>query len=116
MANEQKIINDLLGEEVTQRMLQELGIHNSAKEQQEKLLVMLGENLLQRIMLELLTALPESARDEFESYVGSGDFEGMRKFVDKHVQNADELMQRIALNEYETIKTKIHMLEQGAQP
>ena len=110
---EQQLIEKILTDDFTRGMLKELGVHNSSHEAQEEILAKLSANIVERVMLEILTALPESARPEFESYVGGGDVHGFRTFLEKHFDDFDAFAQGEINKEYERTKTKIHMIAQG---
>ena len=114
-AQQKKMIGELLGDTFTQEVLQELGVQNSSREAQEEVLAKVGQTILERVMLEILTVLPESDRDMFESYVGSGDLAGMRSFLEPRIPNLDEFVLNYANIAFESIKTRIHQLAQGVE-
>lgn len=110
---EQKMITEILGEDFTKKMLEEMELHHSAPDVQAELLTKLGQNIIERVMLELLTAVPENARDEFQSHVGSGDVAGFRAFLEQHIVDLDDLILHHANREFEQTKTRIQMMKQG---
>ena len=75
MKNDQKVINEILGEDFMQQAVAELGLKDVPKDIQGDLLSKIGENILKRVTLELLTAVPEPERDTFVQMIGSGEGE-----------------------------------------
>ena len=110
---QKKLIDEILGDDFTKQMLRELGVENSSHAVQEEILAKLTTNVVERVMLEILTALPESERPEFESLVGSGDTQRFREFLEKNIEDVDGFIQSEVTKEYERTKTRIHMIEQG---
>jgi hypothetical protein len=110
---EKKLIKEILGDDFTKRMLQELGVQDSTLAVREELLGKLSENIHHRVMLELLAAVPGSARDEFQKYIGTGNPEGFRAFLEEYVPNLDTFIVEEANKEYERTKTNIRKMEQG---
>ena len=106
MNDDKKMLEELLGDDITQKVLEELGIRNSSPEMQAELLAGLMSTILKRIALEVLTVLPKSEHAEFERYIGSGDGPGMQSFLRKHIPDADEFVARYASNEFDAIKSK----------
>ena len=111
--DEKKIVEDMLGDEFVQKMLPELGIQNSSREAQEEVLARIGQTVLEKVALEILSVLPESVRDEFATYVGKGDVAGMRIFLQPYIPDPDSFILKHAQNSYESVKTRIHQLAQG---
>ena len=112
---EQQFIDELLGDSFVQQVLHELNLQDAPKDVQEKILAALGVNIFKRVMLEILTVLPESARDEFEKFVGNGDMRGMRAFLEQQIPNVEHFVQQHAMNEYEATKTRTQMIRQGVE-
>lgn len=112
---EQKVIEELLGDEYTKTVLQELGIQNSAPAVQTELLGHLGSNIMKRLALEILTVLPKSEHAQFERLMGSNDTTAMRALVEAHVPDFDAFIAHHANMEYEATKTQIHQLQQGVE-
>jgi hypothetical protein len=110
---DQKMIQEILGEDFTKKMLEEMELQHSSPEVQAELLAKLGQNIIERVMLELLSAVPEEVRGEFESHVGSGDVASFRAFLEKYISDLDEFITHHANREFEQTKTRIQMLKQG---
>ena len=108
-------IHELLGDSFVQQVVKEFKLDTLSADVQAELLAQLGENIYRRVMLEVLTALPEEARDEFETFVGSGDVVGMRAFLDKNIDGVDELIRHHATKEYESTKTGMLKKLQGVE-
>ncbi|HWO07265.1 MAG TPA: hypothetical protein VNM40_01620 [Candidatus Paceibacterota bacterium] len=111
--NEQKFIRELLGDEFAQTVIRECGLEDDPPEAQVQFITLLGENIIQRISLEILKALPESEIPKFESFIGSGDMDGLRTFLLPHVPDLDRFIQHEAMKEYEATKTRMHEIIQG---
>lgn len=110
---QQKIIDEILGDEFAQQALRELGAEQLPREAQERVLALTGENILKRVTLELLIALPESERDEFEELVGAGDAVRLHKFLETHIPDVDKFIFHHATTEYEATKTQIMTEREG---
>jgi hypothetical protein len=115
MANDNKFIQQALGEDFMQTALAELGLQNSTPENQATIIAFLGENILKRVTLEILSVLPEDARDEFTSLVGSDDAQALYAFVGKHIEDLEGFVREYATQEYEATKTTIHTLREKAE-
>lgn len=113
MTNDTNVISELLGEDVTQNAIAELGMQNTSKDVQEPLLAMIGQGIIERVTLELLTALPPEERDRFEQLVGSGSGVEMRELLEKHIPDVEQFVMRHAEREYEALKTSIVMAREG---
>ena len=113
MSNDKRLIEEILGGDFAKKMLEEMELQHSTPEVQSEMLAKLGQNIIERVMLELLTAVPEPARAEFESHVGSGDVAAFRAFLEQHINDLDEFILHHANREFEQTKTRIQMLKQG---
>lgn len=113
MTTDTNVISELLGEEITQNAITELGMQNASKEVQAPLLAMIGQGIVERVTLELLTALPSSERDRFEQLVGSGNGAQMREFLERHIPDLEQFVMQHAEREYEALKTSIVMAREG---
>lgn len=112
-ATDKRLVEEILGDDFTKKMLEEMELQHSSPAVQEELLAKLGQNIIERVILELLTAVPESARVEFESHVGSGDVAAFRDFLEKNIDDLDGFILHHANREFEQTKTRIQMLKQG---
>lgn len=99
------MIEEILGDEYTKNIVQELGLQNNSPDEQANIIALLGENIFKRVMLEIFTALPKEHHDKLESYLGSQDVLGMRKFLLQHIPDLDKLIRHHAEVEYESTKT-----------
>lgn len=114
MTNDDNFIKDLLAEEYTQRAVAELGMHEVSPEVQAPLLAMIGNGILERVTLELLTALPLEERDRFEQLVGSGNGAELQELLERHIPDLEQFVMRHAEREYESLKTSIVMVRENA--
>jgi hypothetical protein len=113
--NNTQLIRELVGDSFTQKILSEFGLQDNTSAEQEEMLVMFGENIFQKVMLELLIALPESARDEFQSLFGGGDVGKLRAFLEQHIPELDDFIHNEVTKEYDATKTQLHMVRQGVK-
>lgn len=95
------IISDLIQGPEIQQAIRDFDLSDIPEEAQADFITMLGENIQQRIMIEIALALPQNMLPEFESYVGSGDLEGLRDFLKSHIPNVDNLIVAHAKEEYD---------------
>jgi hypothetical protein len=95
-------------EELRQIILKDLRMDSLSVEIQDKILEKLGGNIIKRISLAVLKALPEEARPEFEKISESGDEIKMQEFFKNTVPNFEELMSK-------TIKETIEEYKQMAE-
>lgn len=94
----------LLGDDFTKQVMRDFGIEAESPEAQVYLMSSLGENIIQRITLEVLKIIPESEHEKFGSFIGGGDMNGLRKFLEPYIPDVDEFMQKTAKEEYEATK------------
>ena len=78
---DKKLIEELLGDEYAATIIREFALENDTPEGQAQFIALLGENVIQRITFEILKILPEADVATFESFIGAGDLEGLRKFL-----------------------------------
>ena len=116
MATKQNLFLDaLLDDEMTKRVTQELGIQDSPPGMQADMLSRVGMLMQERVALEILSVLPESEHDTFEAFIGSGDVDGMRSFLEKYIPDLDRFMMRYARLTFDGLKSRIHRLKQGVE-
>jgi len=89
-------------------ILKEIGIESMSQEMQDKILEKLGGNIMKRISLAVLKALPEEAQPEFEIISASGDDIKMQEFLRNKISGLDNLVQK-------TIKDTIEEYKQMAE-
>lgn len=97
-------IKDILNDEMTQEVLLEFGLENASDDAKARLLAGLGENIMGRIMIEVLKVLPEARRAEFDDLVGRGDPEALEKFIFPYIPNFDLFVQQEAKKEIDRTK------------
>ncbi len=97
-------IKDILNDEMTQAVLREFALENASEDERSRFLAGLGENIMGRIMIEVLKVLPEQRRAEFDELVGSGDPEALEKFIYPYIPNFDLFVQQEARKEIDRTK------------
>lgn len=110
---DKQLIDALLGDEFATTIIQEFGLENDPPEAQVQFITLLGENIIQRISLEILKLLPDSQHDKFESFIGSGDMDGLRAFLLPYIPDFDRFVFNESQLEYESTKKRMHEIVQG---
>jgi hypothetical protein len=82
----------------------ELGIGNLAPNEQEQIIVEVGQNIMKRIIVELMNLLPEDRKDEFVALSDSGDENQMMEFIAGAIPGVDEILKKIVREEIEISK------------
>jgi len=85
-------------------ILKEIGIESMSQEMQDKILEKLGGNIMKRISLAVLKALPEEAQPEFETISASGDDIKMQEFLRSKISGLEDLVQKTMKNTIEEYK------------
>lgn len=91
-------------EQLTEGLIEELGIQNESPEAQAYLMEKLGRNIFARITAEVLHIVPEEKHAEFQNLMGSGDMKALHDFLKPHIPNFDMLVQTEARKEIEQVK------------
>lgn len=105
-------IKELLGDEFAQAVISELGMQDETPEEQAEFISELGLNVMLRVNLEIAKLLPEEERPQFESFIGSGDIDGLRKFLAPHIPDLDRFVYEVSQTEYEGVKKRIREIAQ----
>lgn len=113
MKNETNIIKEILGEEFAQTIIRDLGIEADTAEEQADFLAMLGGNIMSRIVWELIKAVPVTDHQALKDCMEHGDIDALKAIAAPYVIDVDTFARREAEKEYETIKARAHMIEQG---
>ena len=100
-------VQQILGNELVRGIVERLGINDANPEDQIDLIEKIGGAVLNGILLEIVTALDESTRNEFRSYLERGDPRGARALLEKNIKNLDAFIQRAA-------QTKLAEIEKEA--
>jgi hypothetical protein len=110
---ENALIQRLLGDEFAQQAIYELGLDGMSPDAQAEFLEVIGTNILLNVTIEIIKLLPHEARPQFESYIESGDVNGLRQFLLPYIPDLDAFIQHEAAKEYEATKTRAHEIAQG---
>lgn len=84
-----KDIRAILKDEMTQSLINDLGIQNETPEAQAELLAQLGDNIMSRMMVEILDAVPADKHDTLATALESGDLQTIESTIAPHVPNND---------------------------
>ena len=110
---QQQFIEEIMGDDFTRQIIAELEIQNLPPEIQAEIISMLGQNVMSRVVLEIVKVLPKSQYDTFESFMDSGDLDGLRAFLMPHIPDLSDFVRREASKEYEGTKMRLHRARQG---
>lgn len=99
-------LQGILNQEQTKAVLKKLGVEHMPQEKKAELLSKIGLTVMNRLTLEILTALPPSERDAFSAFYDSGDYEGFRACIDKHIPNFDAFVFKVAQKEIAEIEER----------
>ena len=86
-----------MNNELKQKIIVRLGIEDLDEQQQESVLIDIGETILREIVLNLLDVVPAESKQELQDLLAQGDLDALEPFLGKHgvdynnlVQNASE--------------------------
>ena len=96
----------LLGTDFGEALAKEFGIENDTKEAQAELLAAVGQHVFERVVFEILTALPKSAHPQFEALIGSQDFKALNALLHEHIADPDAFIAREAKKELQAVKAR----------
>lgn len=95
-----------LGDESVDHIVKELKIDKDPIEVQVELVDMLSELILDKVSLEVLKALPKNDHQAFEDFVGKGDLDGLRVFLEERIPNIDRLIEHAATTAYDSVRSR----------
>lgn len=105
--DEAKILQQLLGDSFAQSMVDEMRIASDPPEVQAEMLSLLGENIFQRVVLEILKKLPPDAVQAFRAQIGAGDLEALRATVAPHIPDLDAFVASEAQKELTLLRERM---------
>ncbi len=114
--NDTKMMGEILGSDFVKEIIKDLQIGEEKPEVQAELITMIGQVMMERLILETYKALPRELHTKADEFFESGDIVGARKFLTQHIPDFDAMVRREASLEYEKIKTNAHMIRQGVEP
>lgn len=86
-----------MNNELKQKIITRLGIEELDEQQQESVLIDIGETILREIVLNLLEVIPTENKQELQDLLAQGDLDALEPFLAKLsidytnlVQNASE--------------------------
>lgn len=103
----------LLGEDFARDIVAEFNLGALSSDAQAEFISELGLLVTQRLVLEISKALPESEREKFNEFIGSGDMDGLKAFLLPHIPDLDRFVQAEAMKEFEATKTRMREIQQG---
>ncbi len=75
-------------------LLKELGLHHLSVEAQEVILEEVGSVLFERVLLKIISLLPESERDNFGTSFAAHNVADMQTLVERHIPNSSEVVRQ----------------------
>jgi len=113
MASNFNTVEGILGSDAVQHILIELGMQDSSPENKEAFLTALGTNVLNRVLLETLKALPESDHPEFEKLYAAQDIPAMQTFIEPRIPDFEQFIRDVAMKEFDATITRMREIDQG---
>jgi len=104
-------LHDLLKDDLTQTLITEFGIENESDDVKARLIAKFGENILGRVVLEMLNTLPADKRAGFDTLVGSGDPDALKAYLSPYIPDLDRFLHEETRKE--TDRIKLHMRDQA---
>jgi hypothetical protein len=81
-------------EELVKKITKELDINDIPKEEQENIIVGLGENVLKRLVIKIFDEVPKENHEELKTILNSGDMDTAYKFLNEKISNFDDLVSK----------------------
>jgi len=91
-------------QEIRNQIITDLKLDNLPESLQNDIIEKLGQNVLQRVALEILKEIPEERRDEFDIVSEAGDLDKTRFFVEQFIPNLDDFTKKVTTKEIEEFK------------
>ena len=105
-------VNQVLGD-VSQMVLKDLGLENADPIGQAEVIASIGQNIMDRVLLEVLKVIPQNDHDEFHAILEKGSPVEIRDFLKVRITDFDQFVQHYAAQELEATKTRANMIAQG---
>ncbi len=84
-----KDIRAILKDEMTQALINDLGIQGETPEAQAALIAQLGDNIMGRVMVEILDTVPADKHEALAQALESGDLQMIESTIAPHVPDKD---------------------------
>ncbi len=91
-------------DEIAKVLVHELGIAGLSAEAQEETLNVLGEGILERVMIEIVRILPESKHEEFRALIGTASPLRIHTYLEPYVTDLPAFVERYAKEEVARFK------------
>ena len=91
-------------EEIKKQIVTDLKIENLPESLQNDIIEKLGQNVLQRVALEILKKIPKEHHDEFDAVSDAGDPDKTRSFIEQFIPNLDEFTKQVTTREIAEFK------------
>lgn len=93
-------------QKINQKIVSELNIENLPKQTQDDIIDALGQNILEKVILEVLKKIPEDKRETFDSL---RDPEEIRSFVSTYISDYDAFVQEVMAKEIIVFKKQANL-------
>ena len=87
-----------------ENLLKEFGLENVSEGDQMQFMSRLGQNIFNRILIEVAKKLPIEKLNEFETLTKGGDAEAIRAFLEREIPDFAVMVQTESKNEIEDTK------------
>lgn len=91
-------------DELKKLILKELAIEELSPEEQDELLIGIGENIITRTTLAILKNLSLKDQIEFEKVVSGGDYQAGYNFASSKIENFQDFIKKEILDELMEMK------------
>ncbi len=86
-------------DEIAQTIIAQLGLSELPEEAQQETIAVLGETILGRIVVEILTILPKTKHEEFRAMIGTASPLKIYNYLSPYIVDIPALVQRVAADE-----------------
>ena len=93
-------------QKINQDIVSELNIGDLPKQTQDDIIDALGQNILEKVILEVLKKIPEDKRETFDSL---RDPEEIRSFVSTYISDYDAFVQEVMAKEIIVFKKQANL-------
>ena len=99
-----------MSNDFVKQIVEDLGLGGGTPERQAELISRLGENILNRVMLEILKVLPKGEREKLGLLFDTGSLEQLREFLAARIPDLDAFIRREGQKEIEATRARAHEL------
>lgn len=105
--NDQQLLEDVLADEGVCTLLKDLGFEQDTPEGKTEVIGIIGDTIMERVLLDVLKKLPEDAREGFEKNLNSGDMESVYTYLAPHIPDVNQFITTSIKNELTAIRAEL---------